>query len=213
MKRFLPAFFLIIATAAWASGADYTVEEIRDPPPAELSAAIRSELQESGLRVLEDGEPFCEVWFRRSFPGGGGGGGLSRSYPDVADTALLGAIRVLGEMRDNRDNAFKKGLYTIRHGLQPQDGNHVGASEYIDFALLLSAGRDTTVEGDFSDSMAMIYRSLDDGGTGHPVVFAMIPPEGAEHPSMTENRFDRWVLEAKIGDRVIAIEIVGYYEH
>ena len=213
MKRFLLACCLLIVTAAGASGADYTVEVISDPPPAGLSDAIRRELQESGLRVLEDGEPFCDVWFRRSLPGEGAGGGLSRSYPDVPDTVLLGAIRVTGDMRDNRDNRFEKGLYTIRHGLQPQDGNHVGASEYIDFALLLSAERDSSVDGSFSDSMAMIYRSLDDGGTGHPVVFAMIPPDSSNQPSITENRFDRWVLEARIGDRVIAIEIVGYYEH
>mgnify|MGYP001355916294 CR=1 FL=1 len=214
MKKFLLGFLLVVATTSGASAADYTVEEVSVAPPVELSAAIRNELRESGLRVLENGEVLCEVWFRKSLPGNGSGGdGLSRSYPDVPDMALLGAISILGDMRDNRDNEFKKGLYTIRHSLQPQDGNHVGASEYIDFAILLSAERDTTVEGGFSDSMTMIYRSLDDGGTGHPIIFAMIPPEGEGQPSMTENSFDRWVLEAKIGNQVIAIEIVGYYEH
>ena len=116
-------------------------------------------------------------------------------------------------MRDNRDNEFKKGLYTIRHGIQPQDGNHVGASDYIDFALLLSSDADTTVKGTFADSMSMMYRSLDDGGTGHPVVFALVPPEASDQPSLRQNQFDRWVLEVKVGDRPIAIEIVGYYEH
>ena len=213
MKKLLLGFLFVFAASGNALASEYTVEKISNAPPSGLSEVIRAALQEGGLRVLLDGEPYCEIWFRKSLPAGSGRGGLSRSYPEIPETALLGAIRVIGDMRDNRDNRFRKGLYTIRHGLQPQDGNHVGASDYIDFALLLSAEKDATVEGDFSDSKGMINQSLEDGDAGHPVVFGLTPPRSSEQPSIEENAFDRWVLEAKIGDQVIAIEIIGYYEH
>ena len=97
------------------------------PAPRQLPAPIRSELQSSGLRVLKDNEALCEIWFRKDLPLTEPSG-MDRSYPPVAETTLLGAIRVIGGLTDNRANSFGTGLYTMRLGLQPQDGNHVGAS-------------------------------------------------------------------------------------
>lgn len=206
-------FALLSRFALPAVAQDYTAQTLNEPAPAEVSVAIRNELGPAGVRVLKGGEPLVDLWFRKVIPTSDTPPGIARSYPNLPDTALLGAARVAGGMTDNRNHSFPKGVYTIRHGLQPQDGNHVGSSEFVDFALLLSAARDQTVAGAFENPRAMVMQSMNDGGAGHPIVFAMLQPSGDGPLSMKKNAEDRWVLEKGIGDTVLAIVIVGVYEH
>jgi len=44
-------------------------------------------------------------------------------------------------------------------------------------------------------------------------VFALLPPKAASQPNLMKNDKDRWVLEAKTGNLVLAIVIAGFYEH
>jgi hypothetical protein len=131
----------------------------------------------------------------------------------MPEKVLLGAMRVPGRMADNRANNVPPGIYVMRHAVQPQDGNHVGASDFIDFAVLINAASDRTLEGDYSTALDMIQRSILDGGGGHPVVFALMPPKGASQPGIAKNQRDHWVLEAKVGDINLAMVIAGVYEH
>jgi hypothetical protein len=201
---------LVFVTPAFAD--DYTLEPLNEAAPAEVAAAIRAELSETGFRVKSGSNTLCDIWFRKAIPSAAGTG-IGRSYPNMPDTALIGAIRVVSQMHDNRHNNFPPAVYTIRHGIQPQDGNHAGSTPFIDFALLLSAKNDVTVAGGFDTSMTMIRRSLTEGGTGHPVVFAMLPHSGAAQPSLKKNAEGRWVLETKIGDLALAMVLIGVYEH
>lgn len=213
MKKFLSLLIvLLVPTTPLFSGDEYRVEAFIQQPPAEVADSIRGELQASGVRVLKGNDPLCEIWFRKSIPTEPPKG-IARSYPQIPDAALLGAVRVIGSMRDNRNNSFPNAVYTIRHGLQPQDGNHVGSSEFVDFALLLNAKNDRTLDGSFASPREMITRSMSDGGAGHPVVFAMLPSASKSQPSIAVNEHERWVLEAKSGDLVLALVIVGVYEH
>jgi hypothetical protein len=201
---------LVLATPALAD--DYTVEPLNEAPPAEIASPVRAELAPAGLRVKTGAKTLCDIWFRKAIPSAAGSG-IGRSYPNMPDMALIGAIRVVSQMHDNRHNNFTPGVYTIRHGIQPQDGNHAGSTPFIDFALLLSAKTDVTVDGGFDTSMTMIRRSQAEGGTGHPVVFALLPPTGALQPSLKKNEDDRWVLDVKAGDLSLAMVLIGVYEH
>lgn len=210
MKTLLP--LLVLVVFAVPAQAQYAVEPLGEAAPSEVSDAIRAELQPTGLRVKHGTEVVADFWFRRNIPQKAGDG-MARSYPNLPDTTLLGVARVSGAMKDNRDHTFRKGVFTIRHGLQPQDGNHAGSSEYIDFALFLSAKADTTVDGGFKTSQEMIYRSLSDGGVGHPLVFALLPPSSGPYPGMRKTAMDHWVLDVKAGDQPLSITIVGVYAH
>lgn len=212
--KFISAFVLSLALVVPTFAGDYTIEPLNQPAPADVADPIRAELSNTGLRVKNGAEPLCEIWFRKSIPTAPGGGGIGRSYPDMPDMTLLGAIRVVSKMTDNRDHSFPTGVYVMRHGIQPQDGNHSGSTDYIDFSLLLNAKGDRTVEGGYGSPMDMIRRSLSDGGAGHPLVFALLPPSGSSsQPTLKRNANNHWVLETKVGEMPIAMVVVGVYEH
>ena len=59
----------------------------------------------------------------------------------------------------------------------------------------------------------MVVQSISDGGVGHPLVFALLPPSDDAQPSLKLNRDGRWVLEATLGETVLAVVIVGVYEY
>ena len=46
------------------------------------------------------------------------------------------------EGHDYRDQPIAKGVYTMRYGLQPVNGDHLGVSTYRDYSLLLPAAKD-----------------------------------------------------------------------
>ena len=47
---------------------------------------------------------------------------------------------------DFRGQEIKKGVYTLRYGQQPEDGNHIGTSELADFLLAIPAGVDSGMQ-------------------------------------------------------------------
>ena len=59
---------------------------------------------------------------------------------------MLGALRFPGEGHDYRDQTIAKGVYTLRYGLQPVNGDHLGVSTYRDYALLVPAAKDSGVK-------------------------------------------------------------------
>ena len=126
---------------------------------------------------------------------------------------VLGAIRVVAPMKDNRDQKFPTGVFVMRHGIQPQNGDHTGSTDFIDFALLLNAKGDQTLKGTYATPMDMMKQSIADKGGDHPIVFALLPPKSSTQPSLTKNAKEHWVLEAKAGNLVLAMVIVGTYEH
>ena len=72
---------------------------------------------------------------------------LNVKYP-FQPGQLIGALRVSGktEFTDFRGQPVKAGVYTLRYGQQPQDGNHIGTSELSDFLLAIPATTDTDLK-------------------------------------------------------------------
>jgi hypothetical protein len=192
---------------------EYTIEAFNAPPPADLADPIKAELAPAAIRLKKGADTVCEIWLRTAIPTETAANPLGRSYPQIPDTVLLGAIRVVSPMKDNRAQSFPVGTYLMRHGIQPQNGDHTGSTDFIDFALLLSAKNDQTVKGHYMTPVEMHKQSIADKGTDHPIVFALLPPKAATQPNLTKNEKEHWVLEAKAGNLVLAIVIVGSYEH
>ena len=155
-------------------------------PPSSLSAPIRAALDAKGVRVL---------YARRHAPGRvlapqgrpatGKPAGAKGSvlFPILAEGELLGAVRYLAEGQDYRDQAIAPGVYTLRYGLQPVNGAHLGVSAYRDYALLSPAAKDATLD----DLPPRKLEGLSAEAPGRP-----IRPSSCSWPRPARGRARRW---------------------
>ncbi len=160
--------------------------------PPSLSDAIKGTLNAQGYRVVDgEGNTSSEFWLRKAIPASGKPAGPQGAilYPFLAEGELLGALRFPGEGHDYRDQTISKGVYTLRYGLQPVNGDHLGVSTYRDYALLLPAAKDTELAP--LAKKRLESESTEAAGTSHPAVLMLIaPPETASQaePSMFHNQ-------------------------
>jgi hypothetical protein len=150
----------------------------------------------------------CDVWFVKELPlKPDFKATLNVKYPLTPGT-LVGALRVAekSEFTDFRGTPIAAGVYTLRYGQQPQDGNHLGTSDVSDFLLALSAKTDADPK-----PIAIIKElhkiSAKASGTTHPAILLLLPPdEASEKPALThEEDRDLWILsvtaDGKDGDK------------
>ena len=86
-----------------------------------------------GYRIVDgQGKPFADIWLRKSIPASSKPAGAKGviQFPFLAESELLGVIQLPGEGHDYRDQAIAKGIYTVRYGLQPVNGDHLGVSPF-----------------------------------------------------------------------------------
>lgn len=218
------AGFLILALMASgrclpARAADYSVAPLDQPAPSgELSAAVAEQLSPTGFVVKSGQRTLCEIWpcktwsvaadFKRS---------NTVIYP-LEPGELIGAIRFPRKSGDFRGQEIRKGLYTLRYGLQPQDGNHVGTSDTRDFLLLLQAAADQE-PGPMSKEDMFTLSPKASGGT-HPAILTLLAADGEENetPEMVHDesrelwgvRFSNPTLAGgKPGRLTIQLVVVG----
>lgn len=92
-------------------------------------------------------------------------------YPFLTDGELLGVLQFATEGHDYRDQSIAKGLYTMRYGLQPVNGDHLGVSTYRDYSLLLPAAKDQ--KPDVMPRKQLEQQSALAAGTSHPAVLLL----------------------------------------
>ena len=142
--------------------------------------------------------PVCSVWLVKDVPiRDKFKPTLSVKYPFTAGQ-LVGLLQVHGKTgyTDFRGQELKPGVYTLRYGQQPEDGNHVGTSELADFLLALPAKIDQDPKPifGFEDLSA---KSAKSAGATHPAIFSMLP--GGKKPIKTaavthDEDHDFWIL-------------------
>lgn len=169
----------------------YKIEVLKEGPPAALAGAIKECLAPQGYRVIDDqGKNYAEFWVRKATPAKRKPSGPEGAvlFPVLAEGELLGALRFPGEGHDYRDQPIAQGVYTIRYGLQPVNGDHLGVSTYRDFALLVPAAKDKARED--LPRTQLEEQSAEAAGTNHPAVLMILaaPEEGSKsEPSMAHN--------------------------
>lgn len=182
--------FAVWAIPTLALGDDaFKIEPLKQAPPSEVSAEIRADLNAQGYRVLKDGKPFAEFWFRKATPASAKPSGPNGviQFPVLKEGQLLGALRYVEEGQDYRDQAIPVGVYTMRYGLQPVNGAHLGVSPFRDYALLLPAAKDKTL-ADLAQK-PLEDRSSEAAGTSHPAVLMLLTPPSPvkDAPSMVQD--------------------------
>lgn len=151
---------------------------LQAPPPAELSAGVKAELQKSGFKVVS-GETTLELWWAVALKVTAQGEG----WEYVDNGTLVGAVRITGSFKEIRGKPVKPGVYTLRYGLQPQNGDHLGISSYREFLLLSPAAvdQDPKTTG-FDGAVALSKQTI---GTSHPAALSLDPPLAPDPPLST----------------------------
>ena len=149
-----------------------TVNSVAIPAPEELAPAIKTQLQPTGAKVTL-GDTTLEIWLVNGVAATAPGAGWS----NVESGTLVGAIRVTGPFKEIRGKVVKPGVYTLRYGQQPQNGDHLGISPFREFLLLSPAAvdRDPKALG-FDGAVAVAKQTV---GTSHPASLSLDPPEDA----------------------------------
>jgi hypothetical protein len=166
--------------------------------PEELAPGIKAQLQTTGAKVSL-GEATLEIWLVNGVPATAPGPGWS----NVESGTLVGAMRVTGPFKEIRGKVVKPGVYTLRYGQQPQNGDHLGISPFREYLLLSPAAvdRDPKVLG-FDGAVAVSKQTV---GTAHPSSLSLDPPEDAPGAVLSayknESGHDGIVFEIKQGGK------------
>ncbi len=182
-RVFLASWFVVGLSAGAIARDGMDVKVVEQAPPASLSKPIREVIDsQKAYRILdESGEELAKVWLRKATPASEKPvrpKGVVQ-FPFFTDGELLGVIVFAKEGHDFRDQAVAQGVYTMRYGLQPVNGDHLGVSDYRDYALLLPASNDQQVAPPKRKQLEQ--KSAEAAGTSHPATFyLMASPSGSK---------------------------------
>jgi hypothetical protein len=168
MIRFVTAAVAAVMVATVA--AQPKVSPLSEKPPAALAPALASLLQPTGVKALVGGATL-DIWWVQSLGGDGPG------WSGVDSGTLVGAMRVTGSYKEIRGKVVAPGVYTLRYGLQPQNGDHLGISPFRDFLVISPAGTDTDPKVLGFDGVVALSKEVI--GTSHPAGMSLDPPEDA----------------------------------
>jgi hypothetical protein len=115
-------------------------------PPQKVSGPIRAALDGKVVRLSTGDAPFFEFWFRKELPLANKPQGGTLDLSTIQEGTVLGVVKVDAERYDFRNEEIPPGIYLMRLGIQPEDGNHLGVAPTRTFALLIPANQDTKLE-------------------------------------------------------------------
>ena len=194
---------LLLALAAvvpTARGEDFSLEAVENLPEG-VAEPLESVLKPTGTRVLNgQGTPWCEVWVRREVADSGQPASPEAVYPGLHSGVLLGLMRFPEDGTDYRGLPVGKGTYTMRYGVIPQDGNHLGAAPMVDFVLLIPLSEDSRTPDAHLTSEELVELSKKASGTHHPTVINLaFPPDSVERPLLEKDDSGHWILSLPLG--------------
>lgn len=178
--------------------------------PDAVSKDIAPLLQPEGYQVSGPKGVVCSIWLMKSLDVKPGfKPTLNVKYP-FTPGELIGVLQVAEKAKftDFRGQEIKSGVYTLRYGKQPEDGNHVGTSEVYDFLLAVPAKDD--VDPKTVDSFKQLAKmSAKASGGTHPAIFSLLPTDkAAAKPDLThDSDHDHWVLNATTSGKADKIDV------
>jgi len=196
---------LALALSACGFAQQYKAEPAGAPAPAEVAAPMAALLQKDGVKITNKGAPYCELWFRTAKPSGGTSED-GATFTGVPMGAFLGVIHFDGRGADRRGQNIKSGVYILRYGLIPVNGDHQGAAPQRDFMVMSLSGEDKDPNATPAFE-ALTTESKKVSGTPHPAVLSFWKADN-NTPGLTQQG-DDWVLQVKLGDTTIALIVVG----
>ena len=205
------AFVVVVSLLPMAAAQEgkYGVKADATPPPKELSEEVRKLLGKQSVQLVDEGgKTVGEFWFRAEIPAEATAEQVKNgiTWREVAQSTVLGAVRFDQDWSDYRKQKVKAGVYTLRLGYQPADGDHMGSSDFQEFALVVAAEKDKKPE--LVDAKRLVEMSGSSIGATHPGVFMLAPNPKAEGPSIVPAPREHWVLQSK-GEIVVGGKKTG----
>ena len=187
----LPAGLL---AAGLSFGADQpTLGAADGAPPEGVSDEIRAVIGADGVRATLASGVNLDFWLRAEQPAGANSNPAA-SFPDLGVGTLVGVVRIDGPWSDYKGNPIEPNVFTMRYGIRPEDGNHMGVSVHLDFVLLVPVAEDMTVDVEWGQDDLNIM-SFAATGIGHPAVMSLAPNwEGISEPAIFQDDAGGWAL-------------------
>ena len=180
------------------------------PLPDSVPDATRALVGAEGIAVKSGDEVVMRLWMRAAPFEGDPASGFGVRFDNVPEGAFLGVLEFVGKGSDFREQSVPAGVYTLRFGLHPEDGNHMGVAASRDFGLLAPVEKDLEVTRNF-DFDGIVELSADVGNP-HPTVARLELPEGDQGPHLWENDYEHWVLDVAVAGTVVGIVVDGHAE-
>jgi hypothetical protein len=201
MTRTLAGVFLLaLAATSSAQDAKLTIKVEDAQPPKELAEPVRAVLDTKAMSVFDaKGKLLCTVWAARSLEAKATAeqakGGLK--YTHLEESTLVGAVKFPETWVDYRKQKIKPGVYTLRLGIQPMDGDHMGTAPYNEFCLLSPAAEDK--KPDLMDVESLNELSTKASPRKHPAIMLLFPTKAPpEAPAVEAKPREHFVLSYRI---------------
>ena len=184
-----------------------SVSPLTDTPPADLAAGVAARL--APVAKVTTGAATLDIWLVQKLERTAEGPGWS----NVESGTLIGAVRVSGEFKEIRGKVVKPGVYTLRYGLQPQNGDHLGISTFRDFVLLSPAALDKDPKILGFDGVVALSKEVI--GTAHPASLSLDPPEDAPGAPLStyQNELGHEGVVLQIGALKFGLIVSGLIVH
>ena len=180
------------------------------PLPDGVPAATAELVAQEGVSVKAGGTVVASFWMRSAPFEGEPASGFGVRFDNLPEGAFLGIVQFPEKGSDFREQSVPPGVYTIRFGLHPEDGNHMGVAPSRDFGLLCPADKDTDVRKNYDfDGIVELSAHV---GNPHPTVARLELPEGDSGPNLWENDYSHWVLDVAAAGTVVGIVVDGHAE-
>ena len=174
---------LLVACPAWAADPPVlTVMVVESAPPDDLAEPVRALFGKEAFTIAEkDGEAVFTLWFRTTIPVKASAEQIKNglTYREIPDGELLGAVKFAKTFVDYRKQEIAAGTYTLRFGVQPDVGDHMGTTPHPEFALLSPAAKDK--DADALDMKSLIKLSSGATNGDHPGVMLLFPHTAKEN--------------------------------
>lgn len=176
-----------------------------DPLPTDLAAPIAAKIAPGGIRATVGANTLTFWWVKdlpmKSSPA---------SWSDVPEGTLVGAVKIEKDSRDTRGRVIKAGAYTLRYGIQPQNGDHLGVSPFREFLLLSPAKQDADPAPPTHDGLVDLSKQTIGGS--HPAVWSLDPPVATDAAltvhANTELELKALVMEVPIAGGMLRFGLV-----
>jgi hypothetical protein len=206
---------LVLALPAYSADVPYSVKEAKTAIPEGIKEPIGKALDERSFQFLDEkGNLLCELWFRKEVPAKATADQIKNglTYREIQEGTLLAVAKFPKEIIDYRKQKLKAGVYTLRLGFQPENGDHMGTAPYPDFCLLTPAGDDKDIAP--LSGKDLQENSTKASGTAHPAVLLLFPiplKEAGESAKVVDKGDGHFALtrklELKVGDQKIELGI------
>ncbi|UCF37260.1 MAG: hypothetical protein JSU96_21145 [Acidobacteriota bacterium] len=213
IRRTLILLSLLVLTISIVLAAEPTVEKQEIVVPEVVGEAIRAAVGSQALVVSAGEAEIANIWLRGELQSAGNPSTeLGVSFGSIEAGSLVGVIQILGQWSDYKMNPIPAGTYTLRYGVMPADGNHMGVSTYRDFLMLIDPSADTDPASAL-DMVELLTGSSQASGVPHPAVLALFPIwDDVSEPVIVKNDMDQWTLAVKLGDKVLGLVVEGHGE-